>query len=207
MFGDETGDALWRAILDHPGDDDRRLVLCDWLEETGRDAKLAAFVREQTLVKDPLLAGMFREQVLRSMHPSGGTCRAAWSRKLREACAVKSFKQYGKKTDWFAFSRGLVGRASVPLLLWLPKWREIRRLAPLEEIAVYIRSRREAWLLKDSSRVLVESFRGIAGVLGRRAIVRGPDFAMRVDQEVFLRAGVERYAGRYRAYRGADPLV
>jgi hypothetical protein len=82
----------------------------------------AAFLREQPLTMDPVLASMFARQVLRSRHPSGGSCRAGWTRPLREACDVAGFTGYARRPDWFTFRRRLVWRAAVPLRLWLSRW-------------------------------------------------------------------------------------
>lgn len=46
LFDDETADALYAGVLAHPGDDLRRLVLADRLEEIG-EAERAEFIRLQ----------------------------------------------------------------------------------------------------------------------------------------------------------------
>ncbi len=93
------GDALRRAILDHPDEDTPRLIYADWLEEN-RDPERAAFIRAQI-------------EYSRS-EPHSSQARAARDRFV--ALAPKNLEKWARGiedlvTDW-QFERGFISNVT-----------------------------------------------------------------------------------------------
>lgn len=78
LFPDETADSLYAGVLDHPGDDLRRLILADRMEEIGQ-AEWAEFIRmdcciDVSTLNDP------------TAHDGSGTweqCSCEWCRAIK----------------------------------------------------------------------------------------------------------------------------
>jgi uncharacterized protein (TIGR02996 family) len=113
------GDALFRAILDEPADDDLRLVYADWCEENG-DAERAEFIRLQVA----------RWQLPR-------TDPARWASTEREEALLTASRE-----RWLAsvpeaarrhltFERGFPGRAECEVHEFITWGADVWRAAPI----------------------------------------------------------------------------
>lgn len=148
------------SIIEEPGDDTRRLVFADWLEENG-EAERAAFVRVQIELANWWNKGADGRRYLK--HENWHRCCLSYSGGTEEMCIervrrntechyhglrrreTELLKANRLKWAWTdlesevaedasTFTRGFVSRVACPLAAWLTRGPRIVREHPVEEV-------------------------------------------------------------------------
>jgi len=120
---DSQEQALLWEIVEHPDDDDPRLIYADWLEERG--SPRAEFIRIQcelaSLDKEAPPKGLAgREQALLEKH------RSDW------------LGQLGLPLMWYAFRRGFVEDVMVPAEPFIRQVGRILEVSPIRHLRVHL---------------------------------------------------------------------
>jgi uncharacterized protein (TIGR02996 family) len=133
------GEALLAAIIDHPGEDDRRLVYADWLEEQGQDERAEVIRADDPW---PAFVGLYRG-LAREMEALLGLKFCGFGREnddvrlpyLRYAW-VESDPIRTEHNFWMVFRRGFVEIVRCPLDAWRKHGQRLAATHPIRRVEI-----------------------------------------------------------------------
>jgi uncharacterized protein (TIGR02996 family) len=158
-----TNPELLRAILDHPEDDDRRVVYADWLEENGQPER-AEFIRVQCeLAKAPKCRDGRQSCRCRACELDRRSTRL---KTMRDANKVANEDKWWwrelRAADSVLIRRGFVEVVhGVSLGAWLENGPAIVSAHPVERVVIIGKEpgRGSGWVNADAPRLAGSSFR------------------------------------------------
>lgn len=142
------GEALLRAIIDNPADDDRRLVYADWLEDDGRSRR-AQWVRLAVRLPHCSFVELTRDDpfVLLGIQPGEARPLDGWDDDGRPKTVTRTWMwgeseemglivhDLGRGMD-YRCERGFVERVRCPLAAWLAHGPALAKAHPLTALTL-----------------------------------------------------------------------
>ncbi len=125
------GDALLREILAYPGDDFRRLVFADWLDEAG-DAERAALIRIQIELNRVASVELFATEQ-RLLGPIGDR---VWQRRREWALPATMLKQWPADVGGWEWHRGFPEVWHCPMALWEAHGASLVTVCPVRRVVL-----------------------------------------------------------------------
>lgn len=135
------GDALLRAILAYPGDDFRRLVFADWLDEAG-EGERAALIRIQIELNRVASA----ELVAAEQHLLGSSGDQVQQRRREWALPAAVLKQWPDDVGGWEWHRGFPEVWHCPTALWEAYGASLVTVTPVRRVVLIDREPQGSFL-------------------------------------------------------------